>query len=68
VNIPQFCERIAKERNCPPELVRAITTECLAELHEAAFKQGIGVALWAAYWELGPLGAWHFGVPSGRCR
>jgi hypothetical protein len=49
-------------------LVRAITTECLAELHEAAFKQGIGVALWAAYWELGPLGAWHFGVPSGRCR
>jgi hypothetical protein len=34
--------------------------DCLAALHETGFKQGMGSALFAAYWELGPLAAWHF--------
>ena len=61
VEIPQFLDRVAKERNCSPELVRAIVRDCLSELNETAFKGGIGTALIAAYWELGPLAAWHFG-------
>lgn len=61
VQVPEFCKRVALERNCSPELVRAITMDCLASLHEASFKRGIGMALSAAYWELGPLAAWHFG-------
>ena len=55
-----LCERIAKERNCSPELVRAITTDFIAAMHEASFKGGIGTALFDGYWELGPIGAWHF--------
>jgi hypothetical protein len=55
-----LCERIAKERNCSPELVRAITTDFVAAMHEASFKRGIGTALSDAYLELTPVGAWHF--------
>jgi len=61
MDIPRFTERISKERNCTPELARAIVTDCLAALHESAVKHGIGTALVGAYWELGPLPAWHFG-------
>ncbi len=60
MNIPRFTERIAKERNCSPELVCAIASDCFAALHESTFKQGIGAALIGAYWELGPLAAYHF--------
>jgi hypothetical protein len=58
---PRFTERIAKERNCSPELVRAIVTDCLSALHESTVKQGIGAALVGAWWELGSLAAYHFG-------
>jgi hypothetical protein len=61
MDIPKFTERIAMERNCAPELVRAIVTDCLSALHENTVKYGIGTALVGAYWELGPLAAWHFG-------
>jgi hypothetical protein len=33
----------------------------MAALHESTVKYGIGTALVGAYWELGPLSAWHFG-------
>jgi hypothetical protein len=56
----EFCSHIAKERNCSPELVRAVLTDCIAQLHETSFKKGLGQALVDAYWELSPLGAWHF--------
>ena len=58
--IPQFLDRIAKERNCAPELVLAIVGDALGKLHEASFKGGVGTALLAAYWELGDQSAWHF--------
>lgn len=61
MDTPRFTERISKERNCAPELVRAIITDCLAALHESTVKHGIGTALIGAYWELGPLPAWHLG-------
>jgi hypothetical protein len=61
MNIPRFTERIAKERNCSPELVRAIVTDCLDALHESTVKRGIGTALVGAWFELGPLAAYHFG-------
>ena len=61
MDIPRFTERISKERNCTPELVKAIVTDCLAALPESTVKHGIGTALIGAYWELGPLPAWHFG-------
>jgi hypothetical protein len=61
MSIPKFTERIAKERNCSPELVRAIVTDCLSSLHESSVKQGIGDALVGAWFELGPLAAYHFG-------
>lgn len=54
------CERIAKARNCSPELVRAIATDFVAAMHETSFKSGIGDALFDAYWELSNEGAWHF--------
>jgi len=66
MDIPRFTERIAKERNCAPELVRAIFTDCLAALHESTVKQGFGPALIGAYWELGPIAAWHFGCLLNR--
>lgn len=56
----KFIERIAKERNCSPELVRAIVTDSLTSLSEIAFKEGMGAALVAAYWELRPEAAYHF--------
>jgi hypothetical protein len=62
MDIPRFTERISKERNSTPELVRAIVTDCLAALHESTVKHGIGTALIGAYWELGPLAAWHSGA------
>jgi hypothetical protein len=55
----KFVKRIAKERNCAPELVRAIVTDCLTSLNETAFKEGMGAALVSAYWELGPESAYH---------
>jgi hypothetical protein len=58
--VPGFLDRVANERNCSPELVRAIVTDCLAELHEASYKGGLGRGLWGAYYELGPLAAWHY--------
>lgn len=58
--IPMFLEEIAKERNCSPELVRAIVSDCFSRLHEASFKQGIGTALAAAYFNLDNEAAWHF--------
>jgi hypothetical protein len=61
MDAPKFTERIATERNCAPELVRAIVTDCLTALHESTVKYGIGTALVGAYWELAPLPAWHFG-------
>jgi len=61
MSMPEFTERIAKERNCSPELVRAIVTDCLSSLHESSVKQGIGDALVGAWLELGPLAAYHFG-------
>jgi hypothetical protein len=61
MNKPKFTERIAKERNCSPELVRAIVTDCLEALHESDVKQGIGAALIGAWFELGPQAAYHFG-------
>lgn len=61
MEIPRFTQRISRERNCAPELVQAIVTDCLAALHESTVKHGIGTALFGAYWELGPLPAWHFG-------
>jgi hypothetical protein len=38
MDIPKYTERIATERNCPPELVRAIVTDCLSALHESTVK------------------------------
>ena len=61
MEIPSFVDRIARERNCTPELVRAITGDCLAALHKSAIKGGMGTALEGAFWELGELSAWHFG-------
>jgi hypothetical protein len=61
MDIPRFTGRTSKERNCAAELVQAIVTDCLAALHESTVKHGIGTALIGAYWELGPLPAWHFG-------
>jgi hypothetical protein len=61
MDIPRFTERIAKERNCSPELVRAIVTDCLSSLHESAVKQGIGAAQVGTWFELGALAAYHFG-------
>src|SRR5947209_8436826 len=61
MNLLEFTARIAKERNCSPELVRAIVTDTLAVLHESTVKHGIGTALIGTYWQLGPLAAWHFG-------
>ena len=58
---PKFTDRIAAERNCPPELVRAIVIDCLSALHQCTVKQGIGTTLIRTYWELGDLAAWHFG-------
>lgn len=60
-DIPMFCERIAKERNCSQQLVRAIVSEFMLELHKAAVQQGIGMAMLAAYWNIDARGAWHFG-------
>ena len=45
MDIPRFTERVAKERNCTPELVRAIVSDCLSALHESTVKHGIGTAL-----------------------
>jgi hypothetical protein len=59
--LPKFTERMVKERNCEPELVRAILTDFLAELHEVSFKQGLGPAMVMVYWEASALAAWHFG-------
>lgn len=70
MSIPKFTERIAKERNCTPELVRAIVTDCLEALHESSVKTGIGDALVGAWFELGPLAAYHFGglfAEAGKC-
>jgi hypothetical protein len=61
MSTPRFVERVSKERNCSPELVRTIVTDCLAALHESAVKQGIGEALVGAWFELGDLAAYHFG-------
>jgi hypothetical protein len=61
MSVRNFTERIAKERNCSPELVRAIVTDCLESLHESSVKHGIGEALVSAWFELGPLSAYHFG-------
>ncbi len=66
MDIPRFTERVAKERNCTPELIRAIVSDCLSALHESTVKHGIGTALVGVYWELGPLAAWHFGGILGR--
>ena len=52
MDIPQFTERIAKERNCTPELVRAIVTDGLATVHGSTVKQDFGPALVRSYWEL----------------
>ena len=43
---PVFCDQIAKERNCSPELVRAIISEYLGQLHEAAYKGGSAISQW----------------------
>jgi hypothetical protein len=56
-----FAEHIAKERNCSPELVRAIVTDSLSALHECAVKEGIGKSMVDAYFALGDLAAYHFG-------
>jgi hypothetical protein len=61
MEIPSFTERIAKQRKCSPELVRAIVTDCLSSLHESVVKQGIGAAQVGAWFELGPQAAWHLG-------
>src|SRR5437763_1109593 len=70
VESESFCERIAKERNCSPELIRAIGTDYLRRLHELAVKEGLGASMFAAYFEIGDLAAWHFGgileVASGQ--
>lgn len=55
-----LCARIAKERNCAPELVQAIATDFVAAMHEASFKVGIGQTLFDAHSELSDEGAWHF--------
>jgi hypothetical protein len=52
---PKIHERIAKEHNCAPELVRAIVTDCLSAHHESTVKYGIKTALVGAYRGLGPL-------------
>ncbi len=33
MEIPEFTERIARERHCSPELIRAIVGDCFAALH-----------------------------------
>lgn len=59
---PQYLvERIAKERNCSTELVRAVVTDSLSALHEGAVKEGIGISMWAAYFAFGDLAAYHLG-------
>lgn len=60
MDCPEFLTRIALERNCSPELVRAIMTDCLGALHEATVKGGRDVGARTAYSELGPLAAWHY--------
>src|SRR5215213_93369 len=60
MEIPPFIERVAANRNCTTEQAQEILTDCLGQLHEASFKGGIGVGLLAAYFELGPLAAWHY--------
>jgi hypothetical protein len=70
MSTPEFIERIAKDRNCTPELVRAIVTDCLQSLHESSVKTGIGDALVGACFELGPPAAYHLGgllVQAGKC-
>lgn len=54
-----FISRIAGERNCAPELVRAILTDCLAALDETAFKRGIGIIQIELFQNLGHLAAYH---------
>jgi hypothetical protein len=61
MNPQGLIERIAKERNCSIELVRAIVTDSLSALHEGSLKEGIGIAMWAAYFAFGDLAAYHFG-------
>ena len=54
-----FIDRISAERNCSPELVRAILTDCLAALHETAFKRGAGTTQIEMFQNLGHLAAYH---------
>jgi len=62
-------QRIAKERNCSPELVSAIVTDSLSALHEGAVKEGVGISMWAALLAFGELAAYHLGglfVEAGK--
>ncbi|MCZ2153559.1 MAG: hypothetical protein LC114_06605 [Bryobacterales bacterium] len=56
-----IADRIAKERNVQPELVRAIATDVLRALDEVSFKQGLTPAIVECYWEVGNEAAYHLG-------
>jgi len=55
----RFVEQIAAAHGCSAELIRAVTTDCLAALHEASYKQGTAAGVGAAHEQLGGLAAWH---------
>jgi hypothetical protein len=61
MDIPRFTERIAKERNCTPELVRAIVGDCLAALHESTGEAWHRDRIGRSLLGIGGLSAWHFG-------
>ena len=52
-------ERISLERNCTPELIRAILSDFVGALHETSVKRGVGTVLYDGYWNLTEEGAWH---------
>ena len=57
-----FVERVARERNVDPMLVRAVVTDFVRELHERIYKDGgYGHALREIWLQVGEEAVYHFG-------
>ena len=60
--LDRFVERVARERNVDPMLVRAVVTDFLRELHERIYKDGgYGHALREIWLQVGEEAVYHFG-------
>jgi hypothetical protein len=60
--LKEFVDRIARERNVDPLLIRAVITDLFRELHERIYKDGsYGHALPEILFQFGEEAVYHFG-------